>query len=1385
MASMLTSNDIPMLCDHVVQCGLNMSNIQLYNASTSTNQNIYNIQLLYGNESIPDTYHKIEYTLGGSLLNLNNSGIVDVFHSTVSLYISYRQVSDEPAICDIQLINDKSMIPYDYILLNNDINKNTLYKSCYITYKRCRQPSDIPLCNIGFLNTKYNEVMDCTSEYTQWYTNIQNINNTYQLCMQRHTTNLLQYKFKSHTQSMLHRSVQTNNTELINTMDSLHHYCYTSGIQLYRTQPTPFYNTFMVTTQSGHLLYVSTLTVYTTLDTALLQLLDIYQSIDQSVLYQPITLCTVSQYPYYQSMTQYLKHVYALIQQSQQQQLTQSLDSVFSVLFNTPLSRSPNTITQIQCTTPYIDIPALHTGLDFTMCNFNLSVLFHTLSIQTIIKVYASILTERKIVLYSNNASLLTPISETLRYLLYPFQWQYTYVPVCPNILYGVLDAPMPILVGIVCNTVDIQSMRALNDDLCIVNIDTDQCTIYGNELITLPDSLQQQLIHELSQYCSFIRHSTIQHHTAIRRSLPSSSRFNTPSKPPSSPVLLESPHSQITRQSNTVLFNTVGVRASWLHLLVALLNGIDEYLLFPVHENTSNILSDTLFATEKFISTKPNTYKLFLTQLCSTQLFSTFIEQKTYGTQHNTASFDLFDRSCQYEVQYRTVKGTIAKYGAATGLTQIAALCDKLVQRQPTSVVAVYHVQQHTTDTTQLYTYDFTTPLNQSLVHVHECNIQQLHPASNTVLDHTQLTQLFDAAYNPHNTVSPVTPNNKQITSIEPMKYALNILRTIYIIWYEYVSLTIQTQCNVDQSIRVMISQLDRMLSLSIPADENIYKSILVVCGQYNMKQEAGMIVNQMKRNGIKLNSMIYSAYNNAVQHTQPSNPQPGRHNESVVQWSTVYAGVGCVCTSCNDTMCEAEILQQYMHTTNRYNTLISCCYCNGIHQQPILMLSYSTVLGSAHTIQYNYLSPWKLRKQLNYCSTQHSIDLNTLYHQQPELHWNLLWQIKNTQNDAMLNVFNVNMVQCSAYDVQQQYHIHDMVSTVSPSSTTSDDFIHISNTNQLLDYNTIDVHDIQNQLLQRFGTNHIAELNDSQQQLQYQHVLNQLNHKITDSAVQCDIQQYLHQSDYQSAVELYLRVRIQTNAELQFNSPPMNNDHYNPVKSTSTILIHRTTTFNRVGLRHLPDYFVSLMPEHIRYDQLAYTTYITQLHSVLHQLPVQLKNELIPSELYYNKYIHTLHCVLQQRGSCHTTVPYKPPPNGGRLHSIKLQQPLHSLPQTPPNKANGTCSQFSSPSVLTHNSLPAHAVSYNINSTPNKQAKTSNNSHQVDTRRMSTTSVPQHKTTTTNKTRLSSLFDRFVDIVTEVPVQSVPPLSTKPTIGQNQSRRSVQNVRNTNVTQ
>ena len=89
-----------------------------------------------------------------------------------------------------------------------------------------------------------------------------------------------------------------------------------------------------------------------------------------------------------------------------------------------------------------------------------IQLLFDCLEISAIIKLWCSVLSEKHIIFISNQGYLLFAITQGLLSLIFPFSWLYTYIPILPVNLIDYLDSPIPYIIGILANTIDINELN-------------------------------------------------------------------------------------------------------------------------------------------------------------------------------------------------------------------------------------------------------------------------------------------------------------------------------------------------------------------------------------------------------------------------------------------------------------------------------------------------------------------------------------------------------------------------------------------------------------------------------------------------------------------------------------------------------------------------------------------------------------------------------------------------------------------------------------------------------------------------------------------------------------------------------------------------------------
>ncbi|OAD78383.1 hypothetical protein PHYBLDRAFT_140478 [Phycomyces blakesleeanus NRRL 1555(-)] len=130
--------------------------------------------------------------------------------------------------------------------------------------------------------------------------------------------------------------------------------------------------------------------------------------------------------------------------------------------------------------------------------NFSLFPLFRALSPHLILVVIETLLSEGKVLFLSKCAGMLSLAAESFRYLLFPFYWQFVFIPVLPEKLLTCLQAPVPYIIGYQGEIDELD--EHLPDDVCIVNLDTN--TMHQSQPpMPLPTRARRKLQSSLEQY--------------------------------------------------------------------------------------------------------------------------------------------------------------------------------------------------------------------------------------------------------------------------------------------------------------------------------------------------------------------------------------------------------------------------------------------------------------------------------------------------------------------------------------------------------------------------------------------------------------------------------------------------------------------------------------------------------------------------------------------------------------------------------------------------------------------------------------------------------------------------------------------------------------------
>ena len=541
----------------------------------------------------------------------------------------------------------------------------------------------------------------------------------------------------------------------------------------------------------------------------------------------PKCLVLVSYYPYFHSLSSFLLTLY-------KHSLTPSPIPVERLLLNlweTPLPRPSHQSVQLRLptsATASVTFLRLSSSSSLPHCDFSFIPLFHSLSLANVLLVLTALLNEKKIVLYSTHSlSQLPIIASALTALLFPLQWASPFLPLVPALSSHILEAPMPVLAGV-------DGRYALHrlgerEDVCVIGVDEDEVKIYG-KYTPLPEAAISKLKRELGGYARI--------------------------------EVVKPGESLPPDDSNE--FDSLACRACFLHLMVSLLLNIDEFLLFPSLSSQSEPSFEQLFNLPGFLNSPHQKYnRHFLRSLSSTQMFSHFIEEKTY-TASSTRRLDLlfFDECCRYELEHRTFKERRQTH---------PPLITRLLQERREDGRVWTVPLPDVTDLSSGALYGggrMWQPLKRELM----CKprpVDQRYLRDAIVDEHATaglVTQMRPAnAQNKRAPMHPL-PSVSPHMHASPLSYAKSILRDTYAVWFELYRIGLPTHSNPHLALLNVFEGLVRMTNQGVDPDVGIYRSVLSVCGRWRRTEEAQRIMNTMRSHGVKMTSLTYGAYTSGL---------------------------------------------------------------------------------------------------------------------------------------------------------------------------------------------------------------------------------------------------------------------------------------------------------------------------------------------------------------------------------------------------------------------------------------------------------------------------------------------------------------------------------------
>lgn len=255
-------------------------------------------------------------------------------------------------------------------------------------------------------------------------------------------------------------------------------FMYPDGAHLSTVEKKPFFFTIVLTDEKGVKLYGGVLQVFDIMEPEECAALmghtlgsDQLPATSSKVVYTPKAIFVLSHYPLFNLFRLILEQFLRITMSSPPLPIERYVQNCAVEVPLPPLGKTDVAFTLADRTIKILRPPKNQLSL----VDFSFRPLFTCLSSESIMIVFSFICMEKKICFCSENVSLLTPIQEAFMSMLFPFVWQGAYIPVLSANMLDILDAPVPFMIGVKRDHLEVLGELVSVDDVILVDVDNDK----------------------------------------------------------------------------------------------------------------------------------------------------------------------------------------------------------------------------------------------------------------------------------------------------------------------------------------------------------------------------------------------------------------------------------------------------------------------------------------------------------------------------------------------------------------------------------------------------------------------------------------------------------------------------------------------------------------------------------------------------------------------------------------------------------------------------------------------------------------------------------------------------------------------------------------------
>uniref|UniRef100_A0A2K5QLM5 DENN domain containing 4C n=1 Tax=Cebus imitator TaxID=2715852 RepID=A0A2K5QLM5_CEBIM len=592
-------------------------------------------------ETVPEGYTCVEATPSALQANLNYGSL-----KSPELFLCYKRGRDKPPLTDIGVLYEgkERLIPGCEVILAtpygrcaNVNNSSTTSQRIFITYRRAppvRPQNSLAVTDICVIVTSKGETPPHTFCKVDKNLNCGMWGSSVFLCYKKSVpaSNAIAYKA-----GLIFRYPEEDYESFPLSESDVPLFCLPMGatIECWDPEtkyPLPVFSTFVLTGSSAKKVYGAAIQFYEPYSRELLSEKQLMQlglltPVERKMVSKSINtnkcICLLSHWPFFEAFRKFLMFIYKLSVSGPHPLPIEKHISHFMQNIPFPSPQRPRILVQLSVHDALILSQPVSTPLPLSGANF--STLLMNLGPENCATLLLFVLLESKILLHSLRPAVLTGVAEAVVAMIFPFQWQCPYIPLCPLSLAAVLSAPLPFIVGVDSRYFDLhdppQDVVCIDLDTNMLYVSDEKKNMNWKQLPKKPCKNLLSTLKKLYPQLSSVHRKT-QEGSAIDMT-PIEADFSWQKK-----------MTQLEME----------VQEAFLRFMASILKGYRAYLR-PITEAPSNkaTAADSLFDRQGFLKSRDRAYAKFYTLLSKTQIFIRFIEECSFVSDKDTglAFFD------------------------------------------------------------------------------------------------------------------------------------------------------------------------------------------------------------------------------------------------------------------------------------------------------------------------------------------------------------------------------------------------------------------------------------------------------------------------------------------------------------------------------------------------------------------------------------------------------------------------------------------------------------------------------------------------------------------------------------------------------------------------